>query len=130
MKKLFSLNPIKILSLLWLLSLVFSLQVSAVKVEIPEGNRESDVMVSPQETQVEAWEKDIFALIQIINKYLRFALGLVCMIGLVIGGFRLITSQGNEEASKKATNVLLGATIGIIISVLSYSVIRLVVNLF
>lgn len=101
-----------------------------VKVQIPEGNRESDVMVTPQESEVQAGEKDIFALIQIINKYLRFSIGALCMVALIVGGFKLLTSEWDVEASKKAGKLLLGSAVGILIAVLSYAIVRLIVNLF
>jgi len=102
----------------------------AVKVQIPEGNRESDVMVKPQESQIQTGEKDIFELIQIINKYLRFSIGAISLIGIIISGFRLLTSEGDEEANKKTSKMLLGASIGLWIAMLSYAIVKLIVNLF
>jgi hypothetical protein len=110
--------------------LFFFTTTSAVKIEIPEGKRESDIIVTPQETQISSGETDIFELIQIINRYLRFSIGLVCMIWLVVGGFKLMSAQGEEEANKKASNILTWSLIWILISILSYALIRIVVNLF
>ena len=49
---------------------------------------------------------------------------------IVICWFKLKTANGKDEQLKAANKLLMGAIIGILIAVLSYSVIRLVVNLF
>jgi len=127
MKKLFSLKTLY--STLFYFTL-FCSTTFAVKMEIPEGNWESDVILTPQETQVQWKETDIFKLIQIINKYLWFSIGGLCMVGLVVGGFKLISSQGEEEWNKKASVILKWSVIGLLIAISSYAIVRLVVNLF
>ncbi len=104
---------------------------SAVKVQIPEWDRQSDVMVTPQESQIDSstGEKDIFELIQIINKYLWFSIGAIALVWLIIWWFRLLTSEGDEEANKKTSKMLLWSAIWIGIAMLSYAIVRLIVNL-
>jgi hypothetical protein len=65
-----------------------------------------------------------------VNQYLWFGLWVVCMVILVWWGIQLITAWGDAEKMKKTNKLLMGALIGILISILSYSVVRLVVNLF
>ena len=48
---------------------------------------------------------------------------------LVYGGFSLMTASGDEAKMKKSSKLLLGALTGILIAILSYALIRLVVNL-
>jgi uncharacterized membrane protein YjfL (UPF0719 family) len=52
------------------------------------------------------------------------------MVVLIIGGFKLMTASGDPEKLKQANKLLMWALIGILISILSYAIIRLVVNLF
>ena len=101
----------------------------AIVVQVPNNQGQQDVAVTGP-TQVQGDESSFFQLIQTINQYLRFGIGVVCMAVLVIGGVKLITANGNPEKLKQANKLLMWALIGIFISILSYSIIRLVVNLF
>lgn len=123
-KILFSLVAISVLSF------SFTWTIAAVKVQIPEGNRESDIMVTPDESQIQSNETDIFELIQVINKYLWFSIGAVSLVGIIIWWFRLLTSEWDEEANKKTSKMLLWAAIGLGVAMLSYAIVRLIVNLF
>ena len=114
------------------LALLFTLPALnsyAIVVQVPNSQGQQDVAVTGP-TQVQGDESSFFQLIQTINQYLRFGIGVVCMAVLVIGGFKLITASGNPEKLKQANKLLMWALIGILISLLSYSIIRLVVNLF
>lgn len=65
---------------------------------------------------------------QIIQWLLSFALGLAVLF-VVIGGFRYMISGGNEEAADTAKNTVVNALIGIVLIILSYSIVQVVVNL-
>jgi hypothetical protein len=47
---------------------------------------------------------------------------------VVIGGYQYITSAGNEEQSEKGKKTLVNAIIGIVVIVLSFTIINVVVN--
>lgn len=118
--------------LFWLLFIIYSLRgsfSSAITVDIPSSLWNSDVAVVGPE-QISGDESTFFQTIQMVNQYLRFALGAVCMGVLVYGGIQLITAGGDADKMKKTNKLLMWALIGILISILSYSVIRLVVNIF
>lgn len=118
------------ISLIWLISsLSFVQQTFAITVELPRTQGNIDIaVVWPEEISWDEWT--FFDTIQMINQYLWFWLGAVCMFVLVWGGIQLITASGDADKMKKTNKLLMGALIGILISILSYSVIRLVVNLF
>jgi FtsH-binding integral membrane protein len=65
----------------------------------------------------------------LINKYLRFAISVVCMWVLVFGGFKLMTASGDEKKMSEANKILTWALIGIVIALLSYALVRIVTNL-
>ena len=114
------------------LALLFTLPALnsyAIVVQVPNSQGQSDVAVTGP-TQVQGDESSFFQLLQTINQYLRFGIGVVCMVVLVMGGFKLMTASGNPEKLKQANKLLMWALIGILISILSYAIIRLVVNLF
>jgi len=101
----------------------------AIVVQVPNSQGQADVAVTGP-TQIQGDESSFFQLIQTVNEYLWFFIGVVCMAVLVIGGFKLITASGDPEKMKQANKLLMWALIGILIAVLSYAIIRLVVNLF
>lgn len=68
----------------------------------------------------------------IITNILRFILAIafiVAVIFLVVGGFRYIVSQGNEEAVEKAKSTITSAIIGIVVIVLAWIILTIIVNL-
>lgn len=107
----------------------FFQQSFAITVELPRAQWNEDIAIIWPE-QISGDESTFFDTIQMINQYLWFGLWGICMWVLVFGGIQLITASGNDEKMKKTNKLLMGALIGILISILSYSVIRLVVNLF
>jgi len=119
--------------ILWIFSLFmigsFFQQSFAITVELPRAQWNPDIAVIWPE-QISGDETTFFNTIQLVNKYLWFWLGVVCMVVLVWGWIQLITANGNDEKMKKTNKLLMWALIGILISILSYSVVRLVVNLF
>lgn len=68
----------------------------------------------------------------ILQNVLLFILAIafiVAVIFLVVGGFRYIVSQGNEEAIEKAKGTITNAIIGIVVIVLAWIILTVVFNL-
>ncbi len=66
-------------------------------------------------------------IIRVINIALALA-GLIAVFFLILGGFRYITSLGNEEAAGQAKKIILNAIIGIVIIILSFVIVRVISN--
>jgi hypothetical protein len=66
-------------------------------------------------------------ILKIINYALAIA-GLVAVLFLIIGGFRYITSAGNEETAEQAKKVITNAIIGIVVIILSFVIVRVISN--
>lgn len=66
-------------------------------------------------------------ILSIINILLALA-GLIAVLVLIIGGFRYVTSFGNEEAVDKAKKMILNAIIGIVVIILAFVIVRIVSN--
>ena len=107
----------------------FLTTTSAIVVEVPRDLGNPDIAVIGPE-QISWDEYTFFETLQLINKYLWLSIGWICMGVLVWGGIQLITASGNAEKMKKTNKLLMGVLIGILISILSYSIIRLIINLF
>ena len=60
-----------------------------------------------------------------IQLLLLFA-GSVAVIFIIIGGFRYLTSAGNEEAAESGKKTLINSIIGLVIIVLAATIVRIV----
>lgn len=117
------------LSIYGILIGVASLSFShALIVEVPSQQGQEDVAITGP-TQIQSDEGSIFETIQLINKYLWFSIAVVCMWVLVFGGIKLMTAQGDEKKMEQANKILTWALIWIVISLLSYAIVRIITNL-
>lgn len=66
-------------------------------------------------------------ILKIINIALAVA-GLIAVLFLIIGGFRYITSAGNEETAESAKKIITNAIIGIVVIILSFVIVRVISN--
>ena len=57
-------------------------------------------------------------------------IAVISVLFVVIGGFKYVTSNGNEEAASKGRQTITNAIIGLVIAMLSYTIIRVSVNTF
>lgn len=100
-----------------------------ITLQVPTPSGQEDIVVT-WPTQVESDETTIFDIIQIVNDYLWFAVAGVAMIVLVYGWIKLITGQWNKEVVSSANKMIVSSMIAIFVSIISYALIKLVVNLF
>ncbi len=54
--------------------------------------------------------------------------GLVSIVFIIYGGFQYITSAGNEEQAESGKKTLTNAIIGLVIVILSYTIVTIVSN--
>ncbi len=66
-------------------------------------------------------------LVRIINIILSVSASFAILF-IVVGGFRYITSAGNEEVAGKGRQTLVNAVIGLVIVILAYTIVRIAVN--
>ena len=66
-------------------------------------------------------------VLRVINIALAVA-GLIAVLFLIIGGFRYVTSAGNEETAEQAKKIITNAIIGIVIIILSFVIVRVISN--
>lgn len=72
----------------------------------------------------------IEAVIIMVIKYLVGVLGIVALVMVVYGGFQYIYSAGNSERLQKARDTIIYAIIGMVIVILSLSILRFVTSAF
>lgn len=101
---------------------VFALAVAplaSAQFQTPDATRGNTGL--PNDTRVSDF------IIKIINIALTVA-GLVAVLFLIIGGFRYITSAGNEETAEQAKKIITNAIIGIVVIILSFVIVRVISN--
>jgi hypothetical protein len=65
-----------------------------------------------------------------IVKYLVGVLGIIALVMVVYGGFQYIYSAGNSDRLQKARDTIIYAIIGMVIVILSLSILRFVTSAF
>ncbi|MBI3952625.1 MAG: hypothetical protein HY336_01560 [Candidatus Doudnabacteria bacterium] len=66
-----------------------------------------------------------------VTKIINIALAIVGILAvayLIYGGFRYITSAGNQEAAEAGKKAIINAIVGLIIIILSYVIIIVIMN--
>ena len=63
----------------------------------------------------------------IIQQLLK-VVGILALAFIIIGGFQYITSAGNEEQAETGKKTLTNAIIGLVIAILSYTIVIVIIN--
>lgn len=63
-----------------------------------------------------------------ITNTMLFAIGVLSVVMLIIGGFRYVISSGNESSVTNAKNTIMYAIIGLVIALLAYAAINFVLS--
>ena len=66
-------------------------------------------------------------LVKNIINILLWAIGIVSVIMLIIGGFRYVTSNGDSSQVTAAKNTIMYSVIGLIIAIFAYAIVNFVV---
>jgi cytochrome bd-type quinol oxidase subunit 2 len=67
----------------------------------------------------------------VLRTYINLFLGIVGILAvafLIYGGFRYITSAGNEEQAEEAKKVIQNSIIGLVIIIFSYIIVTVIMN--
>lgn len=65
-------------------------------------------------------------LVQRVVLILLTVSGLIAVVLIIIGGFQMILSRGNEESAKKGKQTLTYAVIGLIVVMMSYAIVAII----
>lgn len=68
--------------------------------------------------------------IQNVINILLYILGIIAVIMIIIGGIRYALSGGDSGSTKSAKDTILYSVIGLVVAILSYSIINLVIDRF
>ncbi|MBI3494825.1 hypothetical protein HY004_02480 [Candidatus Saccharibacteria bacterium] len=67
-------------------------------------------------------------IIVTVTNVILFLVGAVAVIMIIVGGFRYVTSNGDQNAVTGAKNTILYAIIGIIVAFLAYAAVQFIVG--
>lgn len=70
------------------------------------------------------------SMIKIVINVLLMVLGMISVIMVVIGGIRYTTSNGDSSSLKAAKETIIYAVVGLIIAIMSYTIVNFVVSFF
>ncbi len=74
-------------------------------------------------------QNNIGDFIRNIIEVIMGLIGVIAAVMIVIGGFRMVASRGDEGAVKKARETIKWAVLGLVVSALSFSIIAIIENL-
>ncbi len=75
-------------------------------------------------------ESYLMKILNLVNEYLWFFVGFVCLLMLLYAGYNIITAQGDKKQISKSYDLIIATMVAIFIAVLSYAVVKVLVNLF
>lgn len=67
-------------------------------------------------------------IIVTVTNVVLFLVGAVAVIMIIVGGFRYVTSNGDQNAVTGAKNTILYAIIGIVVAFLAYAAVQFIVG--
>lgn len=67
-------------------------------------------------------------LVQNIINTLLYALGIICVIMIIIGGIRYALSDGDSSKITNAKNTVLYAVVGLVVALLAFGIVNFVIN--
>lgn len=70
----------------------------------------------------------ISGILQSVINTMIFLAGSIAVIMVVVGGIRYITSDGDPGAATKAKNTIIYALVGVVVAIMSYSIVNFVID--
>ncbi len=123
----------KIINLLFGLALAFAIvpfvnaSVSAMDFDFVSGGVRGGIEAARGEGQPSDLMGDS-GIFKKITDIMLFAVGILSVIMLIVGGMHYVISGGKKESVASAKNTILYAIVGLIVALLSYAIVNFVVN--
>jgi hypothetical protein len=73
---------------------------------------------------------NLASMVKIIINTVLIVLGMVAVIMIVVGGVRYTTSNGDSGSIKSAKDTILYAVVGLVVAIMSFSIVNFVVGRF
>lgn len=73
---------------------------------------------------------DLVSQIKIVTNTMLFAIGVVAVMMLIVGGFKYIFSSGDTKNVTSAKDTILYAVVGIVVALLAYAIVNFILGQF
>lgn len=100
-----------------------------LELNVPTPSWQSDLSKIISSTRIQTNRTELVDIINIINKYLWFSLAWIAM-AIFVYAWILLIAGWKKENFEKANKMLLASGVAIVVSMLSYTIIKLILNLF
>jgi amino acid transporter len=74
-------------------------------------------------------EQDLTHVFLLITQGLLAILGIFAVVFIIVGGVEMVVAAGNEEALAKAKKTIVWAVLGLVVALMSFSIIAIVEDL-
>ena len=111
-------------------NIICGLALSTVLVATPVAVESASAQVQDGLNMTKTTEnqnQSVDTLVKNIINILLWAIGIVSVIMLIIGGFRYVTSNGDSSQVTAAKNTIMYSVIGLIIAIFAYAIVNFVV---
>jgi len=72
----------------------------------------------------------VSSTVQNVIDILFYVIGVIAVIMIIVGGIKYVTSNGDSSALTSAKNTILYAIVGLVVALLSYGIVKFVLNQF
>lgn len=117
------------------ISLLFVPSTSLAKVTIDDANAENHRVACDKKSGTVDGDgncseggSDLASIFRTVANIMLFLVGAVAVIMLIVGGFRYVTSNGDQNSVTSAKNTIMYALIGIIVAFLAFAAVNFVTS--
>jgi heme/copper-type cytochrome/quinol oxidase subunit 2 len=71
---------------------------------------------------------DLTGIIQLIINMVIFAVGIIAVVMVILGGIQYSTSQGDAAKVKKAKDTILYGIVGLVVAILAFAIVNFVLT--
>lgn len=75
-------------------------------------------------------DKKINSFVEDLVRILFFAIGIIAVIMIIIGGIKYVTSNGDAGQVTSAKNTVLYSVVGLVVALLAYAIVNFVIQQF
>lgn len=116
------------MGLVFVLAPVVLPQIAMAQLGAPSSIGQPGQMSCPRDLGYICTDGSVASIFRLILNWAMTIAFLAAVIYLIYGGFQYISSAGNQDRATKGRTTIVNAIIGIVIIILSYTIVQIVYN--